>query len=160
MAKEKRKDGRLNMNRIRIRTSLLVAVLAIMVVGISTGCAKKPVTAPVPGSINTLDAWAFRIVADASASIHSVKTWEQCTEQNFPQTVTVDGTLEPCDAKGGSFPMTYKPQLNLAITSLNTASAAGKAYHSGASQDAAGLTAAVTQLSNSVSQLLAQLGGK
>src|SRR6058998_2701163 len=119
-------------------------ILIVMLLTMSIGCVRKPVAAPVPGALNTLDAWAFRIVADASASIHSVKTWEQCSEQNFPQTINVDGTQEPCDAKNGSFPMQHKPELNLAITSLNTASAAGKAYHSGASNDAAGLTAAVT----------------
>jgi len=132
-------------------TTLLLS-LAIL-----CGC-HKAVIAPVPGSINNLDSWAFRIVSDSSAAIHSVKTWEQCTELNFPATVTVDGNAEVCDAKSGKFPMEYKPQLNLAITSLNTASAAGKAYHSGLSNDAAGLTQAVNQLSQAVSALVSQIG--
>ena len=132
----------------------LAAILAMLLLA---GC-HKTVVAPVPGSINSLDSWAFRIVSDSGAAIHSVKTWEQCTEQNFPATVTADGNAEVCDPKSGKFPMEYKPQLNLAITSLNTASAAGKAYHSGASNDAAGLTQAVNQLSQAVSALVSQIG--
>lgn len=132
--------------------------LALCIVVALTGCAKRAAQAPVPGSINTLDAWAFRMVSDASASIHSVKIWEQCSDPSSPKTVVVDGATENCDATAKPFPMQYKPQLNLAITSLNTAAAYGKAYHSGASNDAAGLTAAVTQLTTAVTQLLQQIG--
>jgi hypothetical protein len=135
--------------------------ILILMLTLTIGCAKKPVTAPVPGSINTLDAWAFRIISDAQASITSVKTWEQCTAAGAnPGTVTVDGVQQTCDPTAGAFPMQYKPQLNLAITSLNTASAAGKAYHSGASNDTAGLTNAVNQLAQSITQLMSQIGAK
>ena len=143
---------------MRKRHIVIVPLLSLMF--LAMGCHKNVATAPVPGSINTLDSWAYRIVADASASIHSVKTWEQCTVANFPPTVTIDGNAEVCDAKAGQFPAQYKPQLNMAITALNTAAAAGKAYHSGASQDTAGLTAAVNQLSTAVTQLVSQIGGK
>ena len=124
------------------------------------GCVKQPVQAPVPGSKDTLDAWSYRIISDSSASIHSIKIWEQCSAINFPPTVSVDGSTEVCDAKAGPFPMQYKPQLNLSIQALNTASAAGKAYHSGASGDTAGLTNAVTALTNAITQLMSSLGAK
>lgn len=139
------------------RSYTAIAFVAVMLLA---GCHKAAVVAPVPGSINSLDAWAFRVVSDSSAAIHSVKTWEQCTELSFPATVNVDGNSEVCDAKAGSFPMQFKGDLNLAITSLNTASAAGKLYHSGASSDAVGLTQAVNQLSNAVTTLVSQIGGK
>jgi len=136
--------------------SLTIAICALL---FSLGCTKKTVTAPVPGSINALDAWAFRIVSDSTASIHSVKIWEQCSAGNFPASVVVDGATEPCDSKAGMFPVQYKPQLNLAINSLNTAAAAGKAYHAGASNDPSGLTAAITQLTTAINQLMLSIGG-
>jgi hypothetical protein len=124
------------------------------------GCAaKQSVVAPVPGSINALDAWAFRIISDSTASIHSVKIWEQCTALSFPITVNVDGATELCDPKSGAFPMQYKDQLNMAINALNTASAVGKAYHSGATSDATGLNAAISQLTSAVTQLMSKVGG-
>ena len=135
-----------------IVTTLIAACLLL------AGCAKTPVQAPVPGSINTADAWAFRVIADSSAAIHSVKIWEQCSVANFPTTMVVDGSTELCDPKAGQFPMQYKPQLNLAIQALNTASAAGKAYHSGASGDTTGLTNAVTALTTAITQLMSGLG--
>lgn len=143
----------------KMKSSLFVVLLVLTF----AACPNRPASTPVPlvpGAVDQLDAWAFRIIADASASIHSIKTWEQCTEKNFPSSVSIDGTEENCDAKGGQFPMQYKPQLNLAIDALNTASAAGKTYHSGASNDTSGLTNSVTALSNAVTQLLSNLGGK
>ena len=135
-----------------MKLTLIVLLLAM------TGCAKHA-TAPVPGSIDPLDAWAYRIISDSTASIHSVKIWEQCSSVTpMPVTVSVDGATEICDTKAGPFPMQFKPQLNLAITSLNTASAAGKTYHSGASNDAAGLTSAVSQLTNAVTSLISSIG--
>ena len=64
------------------KNKIAVVAAALLIVAIGVGC-KKPVTAPVPGAIDSLDAWAFRITADASASIHSVKTWQVCTVQNW-----------------------------------------------------------------------------
>jgi hypothetical protein len=123
------------------------------------GCSKQAAQAPVPGSINQLDAWAFRSISDATASIHSVKIWEQCTELSFPITVSIDGATELCDSKSGLFPMQFKPDLNKAIDALNAAGAAGKAYHAGASGDTQGLTNAVTLLTAAVTQLMSDVGG-
>lgn len=134
----------------------LVVILAVTMLG----CAKKVVQAPVPGSLNSLDAWSYRIVSDAGASIHSIKIWEQCSDSTSPKTVVVDGTTENCDPTASPFPMEYKPQLNQAIAALNTASALGKAYHSGASNDTAGLTSAINQLTAAITQLISQIGGK
>lgn len=136
----------------------LVTIL-ILSLGL-VGCHKATVTAPVPGAVNTLDSWAFRVVSDSEAAITSVKVWEQCATSGNPQTVVVDGATKPCDPSAGPFPMQYKPQLNEAITAVNLAAAAGKAYHSGASKDTAGLTSAVNQAANAVTNLLSQIGAK
>jgi hypothetical protein len=134
---------------------LLLAVLLV-----STSCQKNAVKAPVPGAINTLDATSYRAIADAQSVIHSAKIWEQCTDKSFPQSLDVDGIMETCNATTGPFPMNYKPDLNKAIDAYNLASSLGRAYHSGASQDTAGLSAAVASLSSAVSTLLSHLGGK
>lgn len=138
---------------------MLKRLVPILLVLCLIGCTKKPVETAVPGSINTLDAWAYRIVADSSASVHSVKTWEQCSVANFPATIDVDGATEPCDSKAGTFPMQYKGDLNTAIISLNTASALGKAYHAGGANDPQALISAVNQLSAAISAMLTHLGG-
>jgi hypothetical protein len=127
---------------------------------ISLGCAKKPLVAPVPGAVDTVDAWAFRIVSDSQAALHSVKTWQQCTVHGFPPSVLVDLTSQTCDIKTGPFPTSATPALNDAIEAYNLAEAAGQAYHSGRSADIAGLTSAVNQLSQAISSLLSKTGGK
>jgi hypothetical protein len=134
-------------------------ILALAMLGASLGCAKKAAVAPVPGAVNALDAWAYRSISDAGASVHSVKIWEQCSVAAFPPTVNVDGTTENCDPKSGMFPMQFKGDLNNAIQALNIAGAAGKAYHSGASNDTQGLTNAITQLTTAITTLLSHVGG-
>lgn len=134
-------------------------LLVILALALSmTGCAKNVVTAPVPGSTGTPDAIAFRVAADAQAALHSIKTWEQCARENFPQSISLDGTLEPCDPSAGAFPAKLIPLLNEAITSYNTLEALGHAFHDGTSTDQAGLAAAETKLQSDVSTVLA--GGK
>ncbi len=126
----------------------------------SLGCAKKPVTAPVPGAIDTVDSWAFRVVSDSQAALHSVKTWQQCTVMGFPTTLSIDGKTEICDPKAGIFPSTATQDLNTAIQAYNVAEAAGQAYHSGRSADITGLTTAVNHLAQAISSLLSKTGGK
>lgn len=124
------------------------------------GCAHKAAQAPVPGSVDALDAYAYRAVSDAQAAITSVKTWQQCAAANFPPTVNVDGAAEKCDATAGPFPAAAKPLLNTAIHSYDVAQAAGQAYHAGASKDAQGLAQALTTLGIDISNLLTKTGGK
>lgn len=138
---------------------IAVVLLAVSIGMGCTGCAKKAATAPVPGSINSLDAYAFRSVADAQAAIHSVKTWEQCSAHSFPASVDIDGTAEPCDSKAGAFPEQHKSYLNTAINAYNVASGAAKAYHDGGGQNAAALTQDLAQLGNDIATLLTKTGG-
>jgi len=135
-------------------------VVTLLALAVMPGCARKTVTAPVPGSINTLDAYAFRTLADASAAISSVKLWQQCSAASFPPTVVVDGNSQVCDPKAGSFPDADKEYLNTAIRSYNVAESAGQAYHAGASNDTTALSAALTQLGVDVANLLSRTGGK
>lgn len=135
-----------------------VVIFALLM---SVGCAVKNQTAaPVPGQVDAFDAYAFRVIADAQAAIHSVKTWQVCTAQNFPQTVSLDNTVEPCDSSNGKFQDSWKIYLNTAITSYNKAQAAGKAYHAGMSGDQAGLQQALNDLNANVSTMLVKTGGK
>ena len=136
-----------------------VKVLWLVVLVFALGCAKKPVEVPVPGSINAIDAWAFRVVDDSDAAIHAAKIWEQCTVTEFPITVSIDGKTELCDTKKAKYPMAYKDELNLAIDSLNIAKVAGKAYHDSGSGDQTALVAAVGKLSNAVTTLISHIGG-
>jgi hypothetical protein len=133
-------------------------IIAIVTLSFSLGCANRPAQAPVPGAINSFDSWAFRIVDDSDASVHAAKIWYQCTATPAP-TVSVDGKDEKCNISH-PFPMEYKGELNLAITALNTAKAAGAAYHSGASKDTQGMTDAVNRLSVAVAALLSHIGGQ
>lgn len=133
-------------------------ILLFISLGILAGCATKAVQAPVPGSINTFDAYAFRSLADAQAALLSVKTWETCSDSSFPPTVTFDGQTVACDSTAGTFPVAGRPLLFKAEQTYNATQAAGHAYHSGATQDASGLTSALTQLGIDISSLLSGVG--
>lgn len=132
------------------------SLLLTFVISLTLGCANRAAQAPVPGAVNSFDAWAFRIIDDSDASVHAAKIWYQCTATPAA-TVSVDGKDEPCHIDH-PFPMQFKDDLNAAINALNTAKAAGSAYHSGVSHDEQGLTNAVTQLSIAVANLLSHIG--
>lgn len=132
---------------------LLVAVITLM-----TGCAKQPAQAPVPGSINSTDAWAFRVISDAQAAIRQIKGWETCSDQKFPGTVNFDGASFTCDPTAGTFPASARQPLFQAENSYNIAEAAGNAYHAGASSDTVGLTTAVTNLTSAIVQMFTAAG--
>lgn len=123
-----------------------------------TACGKKVVQAPVPGSIDSFDAYAFRSIADAQAALLSVKGWETCSDQKFPLTVTYDNHTETCDKNSGDFPSAGRQPLMKAEQSYNLVQAAGKAYHAGASSDSAALTAALTELSGDIALMLTSVG--
>jgi len=98
---------------------LLIVVVAIAM-GV-TGCATKAVVAPVPGQINTFDAYAFRVLADAQAAINAFKA----------------------DVQSGKVTETpaIKAALNQAITDYDAAEAAYQIWHA---TGGAGSTAALT----------------
>lgn len=139
-----------------MRIRLLVTLLVVM--GFVGCAAKQPVQAPVPGTINTLDAYAARTVGDAQAALVSAKTWELCSDQSFPPTVTFDTYTNSCDPTAGKFPAVGRPFLFKAEASYNIALAAAQAYHSGAGSDTAGLTTALTTLGIDIGNLLAGIG--
>lgn len=143
--------------RAHLGAVVILGVIATFTM-LTLGCGNRPAQAPVPGSINTLDAWAFRVVDDSDAAIHQAKIWEQCTEKSPAVAVTIDGRNEKCSLSH-PFPMEYKGDLNLAINALNVAKAAGAAYHSSAGGDIQALMTAVNNLSSAVGTLLNHTGG-
>src|ERR1700752_4969009 len=148
-------------HKLPVMVPILLLVLALLVP--VTSCHKNPATAgipapaptSVPGAVNSLDAYAFRVISDAQAAIHSVKIWAQCDGAG-PATTSVDGKDEKCDPSMGKFPPAYKPYLNDAIKAYNVAQSPAKAYHDGATTDVAGLATSLTQLSQSVTILLSK----
>lgn len=139
---------------MRICNAVFVLLLAVLV-----GCAAKtPVMAPVPGTINTFDAYAARTVGDAQTALVSAKTWELCSDHNFPPTVAFDTYVNSCDSTAGPFPAAGRQFLFKAEKSYNIALAASQAYHAGASSDTAGLTQALTTLGIDVGSLLTGIG--
>lgn len=134
----------------------LVLVLALTL-GIA-GCVKNAAVAPVPGTINTFDAYAARTIGDAQTALVSAKTWELCSDQKFPATVSFDGYVNSCDSTAGPFPASGRTVLFKAEQSYNLALATAQAYHSGASADTTGLTAALTTLGVDIGQMLTGIG--
>lgn len=125
---------------------------------ISTSCAKHSAAAPVPGTINSFDAYAARTIGDAQAAIVGAKTWELCSDAQFPLTVSFDNYTNSCDHTAGPFPASGRPILLHAEQSYNLALDAAKTYHAGASADTALLTQALTQLGIDIGNLLAGIG--
>lgn len=132
---------------------ILVLVFAVFL----TGCPKKT-AAPVPGTINTFDAYAARVIGDAQTALTGAKTWEMCSDQHFPLTVSFDNETFLCDSNAGPFPAAARPALFRAEQAYNVAEAAGQAYHAGGSSDVQGLTQALTQLGVAIGEALTSIG--
>lgn len=137
---------------MRLRILFLVAILCC------TAACKKTVVAPVPGTINTFDAYAARAVGDAESALVSAKIWEFCSDQSFPANVSFDGNSYLCDKTAGPFPPAGRPFLFKAEQSYNVALSAAKAYHAGAGSDTTGLTQSLTQLGIDIGNLLSGIG--
>lgn len=135
----------------------MLTTVCLVLLALTLGCAKK-MEAPVPGTINTFDAYSARVIGDAQAALLGAKTWELCSDGVFPPTVTFDGQTVVCDGTAGPFPAAGRPILFKAEESYNLALAAAKAYHSGAGGDTAGLSAALTTLGVDIGNLLAGIG--
>lgn len=102
------------------------------------GCAKK-VTAPLPGSINSFDSLSYQTLMDAQAAINAVK--DDIADKKFTPT------------------QAQKAVINQAIGGYDLAETAWHAYHSGATADTAGLTAAINQLIADIAALASQIQG-
>jgi hypothetical protein len=81
----------------------------ILILALTPGC--HHAVAPVPGQLNTFDAYAYRVLADAQAAINDFKS--SVTSGKLPETPTT------------------KAALNQAITDYNLANIAYQAWHSG-----------------------------
>lgn len=132
------------------------AVLVLLLFAV--GCTNRAATAPVPGTINTFDAYAARSVGDAQAALVGAKAWELCSDGQFPATVAFDGKAYPCDAGAGPFPSAGRGPLFRAEQTYNLALDAAKAYHAGAGADTTALAQALTQLSLDIGGMLTSIG--
>jgi len=114
----------------------------VLALAAGMGCAKKTVTAPLPGAINSFDQTSYQTLMDAQAAINAVKA----------------------DAASGKVTLTatQKSVLNQAISDYDLAQASWSAYHSGATADTAGLTSAINQIVADIAALASKIqsGGK
>lgn len=126
----------------RIGILALGAILSLPAIVGCEGCAaKNTVQAPLPpGAINAFDATSYRVIMDAHAAIESIRN----------------------DVASGKITLTatQKAALNQIISDQNTAQDAYKAYHAGASNDTAALSAAVAKVTSDLANLATTIGGK
>lgn len=114
---------------------LLLATLALV------GCAKKAVVAPVPGQLNTFDAYAFRSLLDAQAAVNS-----------FRADVIV-GKVQETPA--------LKDILNKAIADLDVAELAYKAWNAaGGLGSTTPVASAISQVQADITNISSQAGAK
>lgn len=123
-----------------MRKLLATIVLAVALAG-SVGCAKHAAVAPVPGQLNTFDAYAFRVLADAQAAIN-----------DFKASVATGKVSETAQLK--SF-------LNQAITDYNAGNAAYQVWHAaGGAGATAPIAAQLAALQGDINNIATQTGGK
>lgn len=118
-----------------LKATITVILSCIFVLG--TVACHKTVVAPVPGQLNTFDAYAFRVLADAQAALESFKASPSA------QTPAV------------------KTVLNQAIADYNIAEVTYKAWHaSGGTGDTAPVAAAIGKVQGDIAGVASQTGGK
>jgi hypothetical protein len=114
--------------------------LVLVLLTLTVAC-HKTVTAPVPGQLNTFDAYAYRVLADAQAAIN-----------DFKASVAAGKIVET---------PTLKTVLNQAITDYNVANAAYQGWHAaGGNGPTAPVAAALNQVNADITNVSAQAGGK
>ncbi len=118
-----------------------IAMVAVTLIAmtLATGCAKKAV-APVPGQLNTFDAYAYRVLADSQAAINDFKA------------SVASGKVAETPA--------LKTVLNQAITDYNAANMAYQGWHAaGGGGMTAPIAAALNQMNADITNITAN-GGK
>lgn len=115
-------------------------LLAILILAIATTGCQKTVTAAVPGQINTFDAYAYRVLADAQAAINDFRA--SVTSGKLTETPTI------------------KAALNQTITDYNAANLAYQAWHAaGGKGSTTSVNTALNQVQNDIATLPVS-GGK
>jgi hypothetical protein len=107
-----------------IRFKLVSVLILVSILALTAGCAKT-VTAPVPGQLNTYDAWAFRVLADTQAALNAFRS--DISSGKVTETPTI------------------RSAFNQATADYNVAEAAYQAWH------AAGGTGSTATLSVQIS---------
>ena len=121
------------------KLGVALAVLALLA---ALGCAAQKTPSPLPaGAINQFDATSFRVLADAQASINSVKA------------DIAAGKITPSE--------TEKKVLNQIIADYNKANDLYQAYHAQQTTDTTALSQAINQLVSDIAAVTTQIqGGK
>ena len=118
---------------------ILAAIVLALAMTFTSGCAKTAAVAPVPGQINTFDAYAYRVLFDAQAAINSFK-----------------GSVSATNAS-------VKPVLNQAIADYDIAESAYQVWHAaGGTGDTTAVTQAIAKVQSDISAIstAAAAGGK
>lgn len=103
---------------------------------LATVACHKTVTAPVPGQINTFDAYAYRVLFDAQAAINSFKGSPSAQEP------------------------AVKTYLNKAIVDYDIAESAYQAWHAaGGTGSTAAITQSITQVQTDITNIATATGG-
>lgn len=114
-----------------MRKGLTIAFLALTLVG-----CHKQVAAPVPGQLNTFDAYVYRVLYDSQAALNSFKASPSASN---PQ---------------------VKPILNQAISDYDIVQAAYEVWHAaGGTGSTTAITQGITKLQNDITGIAAA-GGK
>jgi hypothetical protein len=114
-----------------VRTPTLMLSLALSL----AACANRAATAPVPGSLNTYDAYAFRVLADTQAALNAFKA-------------------DVASGKVAGTPAIVKA-LNAAISDYDLANSIYQAWHAaGATGSTSALAVALTNIQTSMSELV------
>lgn len=118
---------------MRYFTSLLIG--AVLVLGCA--CHKNVVTAPVPGQLNTFDAYAYRVLYDAQAAINSFKGSASASNPSV------------------------KPVLNQAIADYDIAESAYQVWHAaGGTGSTVAVTQAISKVQSDIAGIATAAGGK
>lgn len=116
-----------------------IAVPLVVLMALAAGCAKH-VVAPVPGQLNTFDAYAYRVLSDAQAAINDFKG--SVTSGKVAETPTI------------------KNALNQAIQDYNLAMATYQAWHAaGGTGSTTPVSNAITSVQTDINNITAQAGG-
>lgn len=121
------------------RIGIVASLVVLMALG--AACHKNVATAPVPGQLNTFDAYAYRVLADAQAAINDFKG--SVTSGKVAETPAI------------------KTALNQAIQDYDLAMVTYQAWHAaGGTGATAPVANAITAVQTDISNITVQSGGK
>jgi hypothetical protein len=117
---------------MRVARSIIPLILLL-----GMGCHRSVTTAPVPGQLNTFDAYAYRVLYDAQAAINSFKGSQSASNPSV------------------------KPVLNQAIADYDIAQSAYKVwYATGGTGPTTPISDAISKVQSDIAAISTAAGGK